>query len=94
MSYTVRLFVDKGFIDVSADSVVLRLDCADAQADLELHCPHKARDKMSSAVANGFSSCFVLLVITGRCNADGYSSCNVCQVFVCGLWSCFCPVSL
>ena len=28
------------YIDVSADGVALRSDCADEQADLELHCQH------------------------------------------------------
>ena len=40
--------MDKGLNEVLADSAALRSDCADAQADLELHCPHKACDKMSS----------------------------------------------
>ena len=29
-------------VDLSADSVALRSDCVDAQADLELHCPYLA----------------------------------------------------
>ena len=34
-----------GFIDKSVDSVALRSDCVDVQADLELHIPLMARDK-------------------------------------------------
>ena len=38
--YTVRKSVKWGNIDLSADSVALRSDCTDDQADLELHCRH------------------------------------------------------
>ena len=42
-----------------ADSVALRSDCAVAQAVMELQCPHKADDKISSAVANGLIECLI-----------------------------------
>ena len=34
------------------DTVALRLDCADAQADLELHCPHMFEDSFSHDAAH------------------------------------------
>ena len=38
------LYLQWGFIDFSADSVALGSNCADEQADLELHCQHMACD--------------------------------------------------
>ena len=38
-SYIVSLYVKLGYIDLSTDSTAVRLDCTDAQADLELNCP-------------------------------------------------------
>ena len=39
-----EIYIVSCFIDVSADSVALRSDCTDAQADLELYCPHMVED--------------------------------------------------
>ena len=39
-SYTVSLSLKLDDIDLSPDSVTLRSDCVEAQADLELQCPH------------------------------------------------------
>ena len=36
----VRYSVEYSFIDLSADSLALRSDCADGQAELKIHCPH------------------------------------------------------
>ena len=41
-SYTVNFSVKCGSIDKSTDDVVLRLDCSNAQADMQLLCPHVA----------------------------------------------------
>ena len=52
-SYTVRCWVNGTLIYRLADSVALRSDCADAQADLELHCPHMADDNGRLQQAKG-----------------------------------------
>ena len=38
-------------MEVSADSVPLRSDCTNAQADFELHCPHTFEDPFSHDAA-------------------------------------------
>ena len=39
-SHTVGNYISQGIIDLSADKVALRSDCANARTDPELHCPH------------------------------------------------------
>lgn len=43
-----------GLIDLSAESVTLRSDGANAQTDQELHCPHTSEDPFSHGVSHTY----------------------------------------
>ena len=45
--YFVRFSAEEGYVDLSANSVAVRLECAYAYADLGLHCPHMPEDPFS-----------------------------------------------
>ena len=51
-SYNVRLYVNKTLFYRVAGSVALRSDCADAQDNLELHCPRISEDPVLHVAAH------------------------------------------
>ena len=49
-------------MDSSADSVALRSDCANAQADLELHWPHMSEDPFLHDAAHMIATTSAILL--------------------------------